>query len=164
MFTRRNLLAGTSFVVAAGSLPRNAVAEELLPVPHGVFPVAYTDQEWRRMLTPRQFHIMREGSTEPEYSDPKWKSVGSGIYQCVGCGQALASSHTLFDAGIGYPNYWSSPPAALDTILLQAGPPRVSVVHCTRCGSHHGHLFPDGPQPTGQRFCLNGSCLNFTAV
>ena len=171
MLSRRNLLSITG--LSTGALlvqglaldsPARAATATRVPVPSGSFPVRYTDAEWRRMLTPMQYFILREGGTEPEHSGGMTKSIGNGVYACVGCGQILASSLTLFDAGIGYPNFWASPKGALDTLNDPNTPPPTKVVHCTRCGGHHGHLFYDGPRASKERFCLNGQALRFIAV
>ncbi len=126
--------------------------------------VEKTDQEWRRELTPEQYYITRQHGTEPAFSGKYWHYDGQGVYRCVCCGQELFRSDQKYDSGTGWPSFWA--PIAEGRLKLVAdhslGMDRVEV-RCGRCGAHLGHLFDDGPQPTGQRYCLNSAALDFQA-
>jgi len=126
------------------------------------FEVTRTDAEWKAMLSDRQYQVMRRDGTEPAYSSPLDKQYDPGLYHCRGCDQALYSSEHKYDSGTGWPSFWQPIKASVigtkrDWKLLI---PRTEC-HCSRCGSHLGHIFDDGPQPTGKRHCLNGVSLVF---
>ena len=123
--------------------------------------ITKTEAEWRSALTPEQFHILREEGTEPSHSSPLNKEHRWGVYHCAGCDLALFSSEMKFDSGTGWPSFFTSIEGNLETkrdfkLIL----PRTEY-HCSRCGGHQGHLFDDGPEPTGQRWCNNGLALRF---
>lgn len=114
-----------------------------------------------RPLTPEQFHVLREHGTERLGTSPLNLEKGSGIYRCVGCGQALFTSDTKFESGTGWPSFFTPIDGAVATTTDNShGMARVEV-HCANCGGHLGHVFPDGPRPTGQRYCMNGVALEF---
>lgn len=121
-----------------------------------------SEQEWRQQLTPEQFHVTREKGTERAFTGAYWNNKKAGVYRCIGCGTELFSSDTKFDSGTGWPSF--TEPANLENVELEEdrshGMRRVEV-HCRKCGSHLGHVFPDGPGPTGQRYCINSCSLNF---
>ena len=121
-----------------------------------------SEQEWRQQLTPEQFHVTREKGTERAFNGAYWNNKKAGVYRCIGCGTELFSSDTKFDSGTGWPSF--TEPANLENVELEEdrshGMRRVEV-HCRKCGSHLGHVFPDGPGPTGQRYCINSCSLNF---
>ena len=130
----------------------------------GPFEVTRTDAEWRAMLTDTQFKVMRRDGTERAFSSPLDKNFAAGTYYCRGCDQALYGSDAKFDSGTGWPSFTQPLQNAVQT---KPDPGIFSIrteVHCDRCGSHLGHIFDDGPAPTGKRHCLNGVSLVFRAA
>ncbi|MEO1640267.1 MAG: peptide-methionine (R)-S-oxide reductase MsrB [Pseudomonadota bacterium] len=127
------------------------------------FEVTRTEAEWRAMLTDIEYRVMREEGTERAGSSPLDKNYADGTYHCRGCDLAIYSSQAKYDSGTGWPSFYESLPGAVgtkpDRKLLYVR----TEVHCRRCGSHLGHIFDDGPQPTGKRHCLNGVSLVFRA-
>jgi peptide-methionine (R)-S-oxide reductase len=125
------------------------------------FQVTMTDAEWRAKLGPDRFRILRRAGTERAYSSPLNKEKRRGIFACAGCGLPLFSSATKFESGTGWPSFWKALPGAIATSRDSAfGMIRVEE-HCRRCGGHLGHIFDDGPPPTGKRHCINGLSLTF---
>lgn len=122
--------------------------------------VVKSEEEWKQQLTPEQYHILREHGTERAFTGKYWNSKEKGTYTCAGCGQELFRSDTKYESGTGWPSFWE----AIDKSRVETrddsshGMHRIEVV-CSRCGGHLGHLFPDGPAPTGQRYCMNSASL-----
>lgn len=152
---RRHLLAGTALALIRVWLhPFPAAAAE-------GFAVIHSDAEWRQLLTPEQYVVLRQSGTERPGSSPLINEHRAGIFACAGCRRDLFSSTTKFDSHTGWPSFWAPLADAVgetrDTSLLMVR----TAVHCSRCGGHLGHVFDDGPKPTGLRYCMNGVALSF---
>jgi peptide-methionine (R)-S-oxide reductase len=161
--SRRRVLLGTAALgVLAGcsSLPNKASAAP----PSGNFEVTHTDQEWRQKLTSQQYDVLRNAGTERPYSSPLDGEHRAGVFSCAGCALDLFSSSTKFDSGTGWPSFWKP----LDNAVIERNDDSIGMarteVLCRRCGGHLGHVFDDGPQPTGLRYCMNGVALTFRAT
>ncbi len=154
MIRRTFLLAGAS-LVAIRAVSGNAA---------GNFEVTRTEAEWRAMLNDAQYDVMRREGTERAGSSPLDKVFAEGTYHCRGCDLPLYPASTKFDSGTGWPSYWQSLPDAVGTKADPGLFGSRTEVHCRRCGSHLGHIFDDGPAPTGKRHCLNGVSLVFKAA
>ena len=125
------------------------------------YPVTHTDEEWRRLLTPEQYAVLRGHGTERPGSCALNYEKRAGTFSCVGCGQDLFVSHKKFESGTGWPSFDTPVAGSVEeTIDRSYGMVRTEV-HCSRCGGHLGHVFPDGPPPTGLRYCINGVAMNF---
>ena len=154
---RRRFVLGSGIAGAAlGLLGIRALAAQ-----QPAFAVSHSEAEWRKRLTPAQYAVLREEDTERPFSSPLDHEQRSGIFACAGCGQDLYSSRTKFDSGTGWPSFWK----ALDNAVVgrpdhSEGMSRDEVL-CSRCGGHLGHVFPDGPPPTGLRYCMNGVAMVF---
>jgi peptide-methionine (R)-S-oxide reductase len=125
------------------------------------FAVSHTDAEWHRLLTPAQYEILREAGTEHPYSSPLNDEHRRGQFACAGCGLALFSSDTKFDSHTGWPSFWAPLGHAVATETDSSFGMIRTEAHCSRCGGHLGHVFDDGPPPTGLRYCMNGLALAF---
>ena len=127
--------------------------------------ITRTKEEWKKLLSPEKFHVLIEKGTEPPFTGKFYKHKNEGVYVCAGCGQELFRSDTKYDSGSGWPSFWT--PISPDKVDLKPdhslGIERIEVV-CSRCGGHLGHVFEDGPRPTGQRFCINSLALDFKEV
>ncbi len=159
MFDRRSLLlAGVSgglAIAAFAAFPsRKLNAAER-------FAVSHTDEEWRRLLTPAQYEVLRQQGTEAPDSSPLDHEFSAGRYDCAGCAQKLYLSDTKFDSGTGWPSFFRPIAGAISTEQDSSLMMERTEVHCARCGGHLGHVFDDGPKPTGLRYCMNGVALTF---
>jgi peptide-methionine (R)-S-oxide reductase len=145
--------AVATFALAGASLvrPSAARADE----------VSHTDAQWRALLGPDRYEILRHGGTEPPFSSPLIKETRAGIYRCAGCDLALFSSKVKYDSGDGWPSFWTVFPNATRTQADYALIEERTEVHCRRCGGHLGHIFDDGPPPTHLRYCIDGLALRF---
>jgi peptide-methionine (R)-S-oxide reductase len=146
----------------AASAPKAAGPAQSSQAPGAPEKITKTEEEWKKQLTPEQFHILREKGTERAFTGKHWDNHEAGTYRCAACGQPLSSSDTKFDSGTGWPSFWQplSPSAVElheDNSFFMS---RIEVV-CSRCGGHLGHVFPDGPEPTGMRYCMNSASLTF---
>ena len=164
--TRRKLLGIGGMAAAAGVLGLTACNGPAPAAPAGsaVFEVMRSDAQWRQLLTPAQYTVLRQQGTERAFSSPLNNEHRRGTFNCAGCALPLFSSATKFDSGTGWPSFWAPLHGAVgedrDTTF---GMTRVAV-HCRRCGGHLGHVFEDGPRPTGLRYCMNGVALQFVAA
>jgi peptide-methionine (R)-S-oxide reductase len=151
---RRFLLLGGAASVGAGSLGLPAKAAT-------TFEVVRTDEEWRRLLTPEQYRVLRGHGTEHAGSSPLDKEARRGTYRCAGCDLPVYESSAKFDSRTGWPSFWAPIPGAVGTSEDRGWFMTRTEVHCRRCGGHLGHVFDDGPKPTGLRYCMNGVALAF---
>jgi peptide-methionine (R)-S-oxide reductase len=126
-----------------------------------VFPVQKTDQQWEETLTASEYHVLREHGTERAGTSPLNLEKRDGTFRCAGCGNALFASDTKFESGTGWPSFWKPLEDSVDTSADRSLFMIRTEVHCARCGGHLGHVFPDGPPPTGLRYCMNGVALTF---
>ena len=163
MINRRNTLLGLGALSALaagirgffGTLPEAQAATRAYEVTH-------TDAEWRKLLSSEQYRVLRKADTERPFSSPLDKEKRTGVYSCAGCALPLFSSATKFNSGTGWPSFWKALDKAVDEdVDTTLGMRRVEAL-CHRCGGHLGHVFDDGPKPTGLRYCMNGVSLKFT--
>jgi peptide-methionine (R)-S-oxide reductase len=120
-----------------------------------------SDEQWREQLTPQQYRVLREHGTEPPGSSPLNQEHRDGTFRCAACGQPLFASDTKYESCTGWPSFFKPLDNAVGTSVDDSFLMRRTEVHCSNCGSHLGHVFPDGPEPTGLRFCMNGIALTF---
>ena len=125
------------------------------------YAVVKTDEEWRKILTPEQYQVLRKHATERPGSCALLREHRAGKFTCAGCGQPLFVADRKFESGTGWPSFFAPLEGAIDTTEDDSLLMRRTEVHCSRCGGHLGHVFPDGPPPTGLRYCINGVALNF---
>lgn len=151
MLTRRRFGAVSLGAIAAVSVAGTAEA----------FRVTKSDAEWRKILTPAQYSVLREEGTERAGSSPLDREKRAGIFHCAGCDQALFSSKTKYDSGTGWPSFYKPLPGAVGTRVDRGWVFTRTEVHCANCGGHLGHVFNDGPPPTGKRYCMNGVAMTF---
>ena len=157
--TRRVALLGAVSVLGLAVAGRFATRSK--PASADTFAVTHTDAEWQKLLTPDQYAVLREAATEPAGSSPLLNEHRKGVFACAGCDLPLFSSDTKFESGTGWPSFWKPLDGAVKTGVDNSLFMQRIEVHCSRCGGHLGHVFDDGPQPTGLRYCMNGLALVF---
>ena len=158
MITRRNLLAGSAVALAVAALsrgPRASAAGNMK------FEITHTDAQWRKLLTPEQFAVLRQQATERAFTSELLHEKRKGTFICAGCELDLFLSATKFESGTGWPSFYKPMRGAVGTTSDSALMMERTEVHCRRCGGHLGHVFDDGPRPTGLRYCINGLALKF---
>lgn len=160
---RRQFLA----TVAAGLVLAPVAAWLARPAPRAQmmsrrsFAVEKSDEEWSAALTPEQYEVLRDHGTEAPFTSPLNHETREGLFRCAGCGEPLFDAATKFDSGTGWPSFWDPRQGAVGTMVDHSWFMVRTEVHCARCGGHLGHVFPDGPKPTGLRYCINGLALRF---
>ncbi|MFI4998456.1 MAG: peptide-methionine (R)-S-oxide reductase MsrB [Reyranellales bacterium] len=125
------------------------------------YSVEKSDEQWKKELDPAQYQVLRKHATERAGTSPLNAEKRPGTFLCAGCGEPLFDSATKFESGTGWPSFWQPLPTAVGTTTDRSFFMTRTEVHCAKCGGHLGHVFPDGPQPTGQRFCMNGAAMKF---
>jgi peptide-methionine (R)-S-oxide reductase len=156
MITRRAFVMDASLAAAAGLSWRMAPSRA-----GNSFAITHTDEEWRRLLTPAQYAVLRRAGTELPFTSPLLHEERRGVFDCAGCELDLFTSSTKFDSGTGWPSFWAPIDKAVGTTEDKSFGMARTAVHCSRCGGHLGHVFDDGPKPTGLRYCMNGVALTF---
>ena len=158
---RRVLLTAGVSALALWTLRQRGVGVPQAEATAEKFEVVHTDEEWRQLLSPKQYAVLRRESTERPFSSPLNSEHRAGLFGCAGCALDLFSSRTKFESGTGWPSFWQPLGNAVaerrDGSLVLAR----TEIHCRRCGGHLGHVFKDGPEPTGLRYCMNGIAMTF---
>jgi peptide-methionine (R)-S-oxide reductase len=160
MITRRTLfLSGTAAVAMGGAM--SLFGKNRADAGSVAFPVTHSDDEWRRRLTPEQFYVLRTHGTERAGTSPLNREKRTGIFHCAGCDQALFRSEDKFESGTGWPSFTQPIAGAVGETVDKSFFMTRTEIHCSNCGGHLGHVFPDGPKPTGLRYCMNGVAMTF---
>ena len=159
---RQVLLGGTAIAAALAAFALRPMGG--LVAAEGDFPFKLTDAEWKAKLDPLAYDVLRHEATERPFTSPLNDEHGTGTFICAGCDQPLFASETKFDSGTGWPSFYTFIDGALGTTVDNSLFMERTEVHCSNCGGHQGHVFNDGPQPTGLRYCINGVSLKFVAA
>jgi peptide-methionine (R)-S-oxide reductase len=157
--TRRQLLLGSAALLGLGAI---ALRPGAAPAAEGTFPFQLTDAEWQARLSPEAYEVLRHEATERPFTSPLNDEHRAGRFDCAGCAQPLFDAATKFDSGTGWPSFWEPLAGAVGESQDRTLGMVRTEVHCANCGGHLGHVFPDGPEPTGLRYCMNGVSLAFT--
>ncbi len=159
--TRRTFLLGGTAVAVLGAVGFSLRPASVTHAAEGDFEIVRTEAEWRAMLSPQEYAVLREEATEHPFTSPLNDEKRAGTFLCRGCDLPLFDAATKYDSRTGWPSFWEPLPDALGSYVdYKIGMPRTEV-HCARCGGHMGHVFEDGPPPTGLRYCINGVSLKF---
>ncbi|MBD2251885.1 peptide-methionine (R)-S-oxide reductase MsrB [Nostoc parmelioides] len=161
MKKRYFLQTGAALVGTALLPPYIFQRSSIMAASNTKFEIAKSEQEWQTILTPEQFRVLRKHGTERAFTSPLDKEYSEGTYVCAGCGQPLFTSDTKFNSGTGWPSFFTPIEGAIATTTDRSFFMTRVEVHCSRCGGHLGHVFDDGPAPTGKRYCMNGVSLKF---
>lgn len=160
---RRRLLEMGTIIVGTGWLTQYLLGQKntMATPKEEQFEVVKTEQEWRKTLTPEQFNVLRKHGTERAGTSPLDKIYTDGVFACAGCDLPVFTSKTKYDSGTGWPSFYEPIEAAIGTSVDRTLFMTRIEIHCRRCGGHLGHVFDDGPPPTGQRYCMNGAAMKF---
>lgn len=161
MLLTRRTFGRAALGLAGSALALRAVSSIAAEQAEGTFEVTKTDEEWKKILTPEQYYVLRQHGTERDGTSPLDKNYSEGDYRCAGCDLPLFGSDTKFNSGTGWPSFFKPLDNAIGTTTDRSFFMTRTEVHCRRCGGHLGHVFPDGPAPTGLRYCMNGVSLKF---
>lgn len=159
--SRRYFLA---LLTATAAMSAAACGTPAAATRKGTFPLRHTEAEWRKILTPAQYYILREEGTERPFTSALLKEHRRGTFVCAADGNPVFASSTKFDSGTGWPSFWTPIKGGIGTSADTSFGMTRTEVHCSRCGGHLGHVFDDGPPPTGKRYCINGDALKFVAA
>ncbi len=161
MMNRRSLLQAGGLLLGTSALTLLVKANTATASNDSNFEIMRTEEEWRELLTPQQFRVLRQHGTERAGTSPLNHNHEAGTYTCAGCGNPVFPSETKFDSGTGWPSFYAPIEGGIGTAVDRSMLMTRTEVHCDRCGGHLGHVFNDGPQPTGKRYCINGAALEF---
>lgn len=159
---KRDFLQTSAALVGTALLPPYILQRSsIMASSNTKFEITKSEQEWQSILTPEQYRVLRKHGTERAFTSPLDKEYSEGTYVCAGCGQPLFTSDTKFNSGTGWPSFFTPIEGAIATTVDRSFFMTRTEVHCSRCGGHLGHVFDDGPAPTGKRYCMNGVSLKF---
>jgi peptide-methionine (R)-S-oxide reductase len=162
LMNKRYFLQASLVIVGVALLPRYFTQRtDIMATSNTNFEITKSDAEWQTILTPEQFRVLRKHGTERAFTSPLDKQYAQGTYVCAGCELPLFTSDTKFNSGTGWPSFFEPIPDAIATTVDRSFFMTRTEVHCSRCGGHLGHVFNDGPAPTGKRYCMNGVALRF---
>ncbi len=166
MTSKRSFMATATFGLGAAALGATlfGAGKRAVAGPSGAFPMHLSDDEWRKRLTRTQYSILREAGTESPYASPLNEEHRHGVFACAGCATKAFRSETKFDSGTGWPSFYEPIAGAVGQDSDRTLGMERTEVHCATCGGHLGHVFDDGPRPTGLRYCMNGAALKFEAA